>query len=153
MKYLGVGGACIKGIKGFFPWLVDMLREQPFDMIYLELGSNDLDSREDPTRLAEELAVRVDYVILEFGIPVVIAHAIPRDERKFPGSKARTDRFNEFLNVLAVTRPKVHIWHPRALAQYSRLLSRDGVHLNEKGAIKYHHNVRAAIRYYRHKLF
>lgn len=153
VTFLGIGGATISGRKSLFPSIYNKCSKHRFDLIYLDLGSNDLDSRRDPLKIAGDLVEQAAQLSQAFNVPIIVACAIPRAEDLFPQSKERTSQFNKELLKLLPNYQNLHSWTPKCLAIYWRFLDRRGVHLNSVGATRYHHNVRACVRFYRFQLF
>ena len=151
--FLGIGGASITGKRSLFPSLFNKCSKHHFDLVYLDLGSNDLTNRCDPLKAARALVEQSAQLASKFNVQVIVASAIPRAEEKFPLSKDRTKAFNSELVKLLKTHANLHSWTPKSLAIYWRFLGSDGVHLNAEGTVRYHHNVRACVRYYRYTLF
>ena len=152
----GKGGATICGPKPIDREIAQTLRSAKFQIVILELGSNDLDTIRHPNwdtcKLAELYVKKAIDLVAAFGVKVVLCLPIPRDETQFPGSFERTSKFNQVVVDLAKREHKVFTWaHKGLFKKDSRFLDRHGVHLNSKGSIRYFHSVKAAVKYHSSK--
>ena len=150
---IGKGGATIVGHKTVDREVHCALRDASFDLLVLDLGSNDLDPLRHPdlntAELARSLVNKAEAMAFRYKITVVLCLPIPRAERLFPNSFDITDRFNSEVKTLVEGISKVKTWaHKGLFKRDDRYLDKHGVHLNSKGTIKYFHSIRAAIKFH-----
>ena len=68
VKLEGYGGWTIKDMR---TWLPSVSRDKPVDMVYVEMGSNDLCQSDDPRLVAKHLVAFADYLCESQGIKSV----------------------------------------------------------------------------------
>jgi hypothetical protein len=149
----GIGGARIAGPKSLQPTILTLCNQTKFDLIFLELGSNDI-TKDRNLQLTVDVYVRqVAHLCESFNMHAVICLPIPRLERLFPGSVEMTADFNKLLTAKVQTETKMVIWEHKRLHRISgHFLDAHGVHYNRKGERKYFHSLRSAITMYSGRL-
>ena len=157
LHFSGRGGATIIGHKTIDRKVEEILNvNSSIRILFLELGSNDLDLKRNPHLDIYEKARHLLKAAEKFSrhdIDVVLCLPIPRDEAKFPGSFDTTKHFNEIVKSMVEDKAKIHAWqHIGLFKTDSRFLCRDGVHLNAKGTLRYLFSIRAAIKTFSHKV-
>lgn len=140
-----------------------VIRSSP-DLLYIELGTNGLDSYMPPLDVAQK-AVAVVNDLLETGIKrVIIGEVIPRSRSgRVPLSMFEENEYayNKFMNDLLIhesasrrtqvderfKNPTVWFWRHKGLrTPENNVLKWDGIHLNEEyGLPKLYGSIRTAI--------
>ena len=146
----GLGGAKIVGKRAFFPLVNQYMCDQkPYDMLFLDLGSNDLNKGVNLQELAQEYFVEIDRLVRSHPMKrVVVCTPIPKTSGKFPHSWDITQRFNlELKRQVAKGPENVRLWsHKGLFKKGGDTLHADGVHLSRKGMERYFHSLRAGVR-------
>ena len=159
VRFEGYGGWRIPDIR---TWLPPMLGDKPLDVIYVEMGSNDLCHCDDAGVVAKHLVSFADYLCESHGVKSVY---LGQCLRRYP-SKANAknglsglhlQRYNVSVNVFnkelslrcsSIESGKVHYWRHRGGfwgPGCHRLFHSDGIHLNRLGMKRYINSVRHAI--------
>lgn len=139
------------------------VKEYKPDLVFIELGTNDLDSFDSVSKVVQKAKRMVDKM-LSIGIKkIVIAHVIPRGAKgRYVQLHKLNDKISdyndtmkqEFINESVPKRSPYRFWDNRVWfwehkglrsSQYE-LLRRDGVHLSAFPALdRHYHSVRLAI--------
>jgi hypothetical protein len=124
------------------------LSTSPCKVVYICLGTNDLDSGASPSQVAHKLwdpalSIQARYKIRY----VFIDQIINRDPVKFPGFAAKALVTNAQLEQLtSQAGSSVKFWKHRNFRNpATNLLCDDGVHLNTVGLKRYWRSLRGAI--------
>ena len=149
----GKGGATISGQKSLDRELHTLLQNSKFNLLILDIGSNDLDPVRHPhanlEHLAQALVGKAAALAFRYKLKVVLCLPIPRCEEQFPCSFNITSKFNSIVKDISASQNSVHVWaHKGLFKRDNRYLDKHGVHLNSKGTIKYFHSLRAAVRFF-----
>ena len=154
-KLEGYGGWKIKDMR---TWLPSDTRDKPIDMVYVEMGSNDLCQCDDIRLLAKHLAEFADYLCESHGIKsVYLGQCFRRfqskDNKKYGLDKTHLKQYNALVVIFnreisirckSMESGKVHYWSGGFWGPGScRLFHNDGIHLNKLGMKRY--SVRHAI--------
>ena len=110
---IGIGGATIVGHKPIFSHIRHQAELQKYNLLVVDVGSNDLDLTRNPNiniiQLARELVTQAQEIGLHFDLKVVICLPIPRAESKFPGLFDITMAFNDQVKTMARNRENVKV--------------------------------------------
>ena len=159
VKLEGYGGWMIKDMR---TWLPSVSRDKPVDMVYVEMGSNDLCQSDDPRLLAKHLVAFADYLCESHGIKsVYLGQCLRRfqskDNKKYVLDKTHLKQYNALVVIFnreisirckLMESGKVHYWRHRGSfwgPGSCRLFHNDGIHLNKLGMERYIHSVMHAI--------
>ena len=150
VKYLGVGGLTVHGAQRLLSEIQDLHPE----VIMLDLGANDLDSRttQDPELLAANI---VDFAneLLRIAAAVYVLPAYHRSRPRRTDYAHVLPRFNATLRRICRELSQVTFWPHRNLSlDWEKFLLPDGVHFNVIGLLRYFRSVRGAVLHARRQL-
>jgi len=158
--WYGVGGATItaptspKSLWG----VVDMIKDLNIDVVFLDIGSNDLCcSILTPTLLASTIVQFSEHCIALGARQVVLSEILPRQHQ--PLFNQRVEQTNSLLSAHCVkpTTNNLYFWRHRRNRFSQRFLldyiSPDGIHVDyRKGMARYYSSVRGAVMYGEHRV-
>ena len=150
--YYGHSGLTVQDVMYYHLASIDQIKP---DIIYLELGTNDLCSpTATPMSVGNDLRLLVTQ-LLNLGVKFVVTgqvifrrgRGIPR---AVPGFNRRVVTLNHYCARLLGTHslPNSYFWHHRGMWHPAcQVLARDGVHLNRQGMVKQGRSIRGALLY------
>ena len=147
ITFLGVGGRTVDKLPKFDLHLVRRLQPQT---VILEIGSNDFsppDARPEVVRSKIETLVQCLHAECRVET-IVVCQTINRAAglRDPPSFNDGVALLNQYLSVVQQTLPFAVFWRHKGLRQpTTRILCRDGVHLNAKGQYALYWSYRGAI--------
>ena len=131
------------------------------DMMVIDIGTNDLDSRRlPPNVLAEQVfqAAKVVSYMYPSVQKIIILEVLFRTSsgtypRRNPNFTGDAHQYNNKIKLLINDQPdrassKIVFWHHKGLVQNWPQYIQDGVHLNPAGMAKYYKSVRRAILHF-----
>ncbi len=129
---------------------IDRVRTLRPTIVFLEVGTNDLCSR-DPDSLALEVISFARTLLATYGVQEVsISQVIYRDPSR-GGARTPSDfndrvaRYNAIMKDLTAPIQGLRFWKHRGIwTQWMSLLS-DGIHYNQRGMRKYFNSVRGSV--------
>ena len=148
VHFTGIPGSHITGPRAKVLQSLTPASFADIDIVYLALGTNDLDSGTPPHKVAQHFVSFANYIVVALGVKMVILdQIIPRAS---PQSAALASCTNQHINTLLATGeyPHIKIWtHQTGFWNniQAYLDPRDGVHLNQRGMVKYWKSIRGAI--------
>lgn len=145
----GVGGRTVDKINVFD--LQRVRKVQP-DIVILEIGSNDLCPRDaKPEIVGSKIETLVQHLHAHFNVRFIVVcrtvarAACPRDN---PSYNDRVALLNQYLDVVLEAIPFAEFWRHKGLRKPNvSVLSKDGVHLNNRGQYALYRSYRGAILY------
>ena len=143
ISFLGIGGLTIKNAI----WHVNAIEELKPNAVILDLGTNDLDNREEPDAgfVAADIVEFANELLLHTKL-VYIVTAYHRARPRRADYEAVLPLFNSTLRRICRILQNVHFWPLRNLTQnWENFLTADGVHLNAEGLPRYYRSIRGAV--------
>jgi len=156
LSHIGVGGCYLQGSKfdSLYNRLTTHLNHNPCNVLFIELGTNDLDSGASPAYVATALYNLADHLQSTYNLRYVfIATIINRNSHQYPAFQQRARDANQAINSLVthLANPHIKVWDHRNFNNpRTNILAPDGVHLNTVGLRRYWRSVRGAITYAAH---
>ena len=149
LAFQGVGGRTVDKINVFD--LQRVRKVQP-DIVILEIGSNDLCPRDaKPEIVGSKIETLVQHLHAHFNVRFIVVcqtiarAACPRDN---PSYNDRVALLNQYLDVVLEAIPFAEFWRHKGLRKPNiSVLSKDGVHLNNRGQYALYRSYRGAILY------
>ena len=146
-------------------WLPYVSGDKPVDMVYVEMGSNDLCQCDDPRLVAKHLVAFEDYFCESQGIQSVYLGQFfhrfqSKDNAKYGLDKTHMKQYNALVVIFnrelslhcnSMESGKVHYWRHRGVFGFfwgpgsCWLFHNSGIHLNKLGMKRFIHRVRHAI--------
>ena len=153
VTFIGKGGSYLSGTK--FNCLMHnvylYLATSRCHVVYLALGTNDLDRGVPPIQVAQRLISLAQNLQAAYNLRYVfLDQIINRDPLKYPGFSLRAKETNTLLQQLLsqAANPAIILWHHRNFTKPKvRLLQDDGVHPNKVGMNRYWRSLRGAVIY------
>lgn len=149
VQFYGIGGRTLTKLRQFDLSLVAQFEPT---ILLLEIGSNDLSN---PGLEATDLATNIFRLAQQLHFSYRVSHIIvsqilPRRSppQIFPPYNTKVKQLNRSLHHLFKATPFATFWlHPRILHSSTRILLRDGIHLNFAGNHILYHSYQKAIMY------
>jgi len=152
VRFLGRRGAHLSGprAKAFHKaFTLDTIGLGKLDLVYISMGTNDLDSGKPPQLVAQHVVSIANYAVHGLGAKqVIIEQIIPRCPIKFPGFRPLAIETNRLIQERLATGdyPCIKYWKLQGFWNPPEpVLATDGVHFNTAGLHKYWDQVRGAI--------
>lgn len=150
---LGQGGCYLSGLK--FTCLMNeahmFLAANQCQLLYIALGTNDLDAGLPPAKVAQQLWFLARRLQIMYNIRYVfIEQILNRSPLIYPGFKAKARQANAQVQayINQGNSPHIKYWkHSKMDSPKKPILDGKGVHLNEAGMHKYWRSVRGAIAF------
>ncbi len=145
LSYLSKGGMKLSHLLA----QVEDIRHRRPDVIFLEIGTNDLASGTDPQTLALEVRRFSVYLLNQLHVRAVCVSQITFRKAGTPKTpdnfNSQVTKYNSALFNLAKEVKGLWFWRHRSLwSRWEDCLS-DGVHFNDLGNRRYYNSVRGAI--------
>jgi lysophospholipase L1-like esterase len=137
-----VGGLTVTRAK----WQINAIEELKPDAIILDLGANDIDSREypDPEFLAADVGEFANWLLLHTTLVYVVA-AYHRLKPRRSNYEQVLPSFNNTLRRVCRGLRNVIFWPHRNMTEdWQTFITADGVHLNHRGLPRYFRSIRGA---------
>ena len=151
VSFIGIGGGTIRGgtkciiNKGHMTAIHNI---QPH-IVYLQIGGNDLcDFDCKSLTLSQDIMSYAEFLLQGYGVQhVVVGQLLPRFSRRCPADyNYKVCQVNNELIKLCASASNVTFWHHRGFWNDAQsLIGNDGVHLNQRGLLKYSKSVRAGV--------
>ena len=144
----GVGGRRIKTV---YQNDGDVVRRYLPDVVFLQVGGNDITCRESPTDVFRMLERLVRWLSEELMVPTVIVGSIFCRRRPRGMSRRQYDRRKRKINLFlsrrygAYRRGKRVFFFTHSFFR-DRYFERDGVHLNDRGNRMFFYSIRTALQ-------
>lgn len=145
VEFFGVGGA---RIRPFIPICERWIARRRFDVIFIQLGSNDLcDPASNPEQVATHIISLANYLIFgDTARRVVVGNIHFRVIQPYPGHNAKVHSTNNLLRRKISHLSQVDYAHLRGFSHpLPDYYLSDGVHLSTAGNHRYFKGMRGAI--------
>ena len=152
--YKSRGGAKLSDCRKDFK----VIRQVDANLVFLEIGTNDLDSQVmSPEMLAEEVFKSANEIVQNFPevqmvvvLEVLFRSPMGRFPYNNPNFASQAYAYNQKMMELVIApnlgkSSRVRFWHHRGMVDKWASYLSDGVHLNQAGMEKYYTSIRRAI--------
>lgn len=146
IEFKGKSGGCFEDLRAI---TLENLVKEKYDVLILMVGGNDIDgNKRNPDMLSNEVSEFTENLIeAELIKYAVITQIIPRDNPRHMSKevyRAKADKYNLNMERVASLHTRILYWRHIRLGQ-RRILSDDGIHLNQTGNYMLYHSLKKAL--------